>query len=268
MNAGLSRDLGAPLHHQVATVLRSAITSGRYATGSDLPGESALTGMFGVSRATVRRALSTLESERIIDRRQGRATRVIWDPAEVVSTSISTHLRRIERQAQRTDVRVRGIEEVAAPADVAAGLGLAPGARVVRIVRTRTQNGVPMRHMTTYAEVSLGQRIAGADLANVTVIEALRRAGREVRRAEDEVGATLADPVLAEALAVPIGAALLDLARVMFDADGGPVAYQRTVIPPERHKLRLVVEADDEASIGPVADLTVVAPAPTARETP
>ncbi|MBR5094538.1 MAG: GntR family transcriptional regulator [Oscillospiraceae bacterium] len=59
----------------VAEALRSEIAEGRYPR--TLPPEQALCARFQVSRQTVRQALSLLESERLIDRRQGSGSHVI-----------------------------------------------------------------------------------------------------------------------------------------------------------------------------------------------
>lgn len=54
------------------------------------------------------------------------------------------------------------------------------------------------------------------------VVDSLGRAGRPVHRADDEVGATLADPVVADAPKVRIGDPLLEMTRTMFDRSGKP----------------------------------------------
>lgn len=56
---------------EIATGIRSAITSGEWAEGARLPGELALAARYGVGRVTVRRALAFLESEGVVARRGG-----------------------------------------------------------------------------------------------------------------------------------------------------------------------------------------------------
>ncbi|HEU5029257.1 MAG TPA: winged helix-turn-helix domain-containing protein [Spirillospora sp.] len=60
---------GAYAH--IANALRQRITDGIYAPGDQLPGEAALCAEFGVARNTVRRALSTLETDGLITARPG-----------------------------------------------------------------------------------------------------------------------------------------------------------------------------------------------------
>ena len=84
-----SRDDGAvnrrgklvALHHQVFLTIRNEVVSGRYhGDGSPqaLPGEHELASRFRVSRATVRRALASLESDGLVVRRRGAGGRMSW----------------------------------------------------------------------------------------------------------------------------------------------------------------------------------------------
>jgi DNA-binding FadR family transcriptional regulator len=59
--------------------LRQAILEGRYAPGEKLPAERNFASAFGASRATIRTALSRLETERLVTRRLGAGTFVNTD---------------------------------------------------------------------------------------------------------------------------------------------------------------------------------------------
>ena len=63
-----------PLHAQLKNLFQRQIMAGDWAAGAPMPSESALCGMYGVSRITVRRALSDLEAEGLIRRERGRGT--------------------------------------------------------------------------------------------------------------------------------------------------------------------------------------------------
>ena len=64
----------SPKYQLVADTLRADIREGRYP--KTLPTEQALCAQFQVSRQTVRQALSLLETERLIDRKQGSGSHV------------------------------------------------------------------------------------------------------------------------------------------------------------------------------------------------
>ena len=58
----------------ITVQLRQAILEGRYAPGEKLPAERTFASAFGASRATIRTALSRLETERLVTRRLGAGT--------------------------------------------------------------------------------------------------------------------------------------------------------------------------------------------------
>ncbi len=64
----------SPKYQRVADALREGILEGTYQ--KTLPTEQALCAQFQVSRQTVRQALSLLEAERLIDRRQGSGSHI------------------------------------------------------------------------------------------------------------------------------------------------------------------------------------------------
>lgn len=66
-----------PLYLDIAETLMTDVTEGKYEVGQSLPTEEELCRQFGVSRSTVRQALSALQSAGLVQRRQGSGTKVI-----------------------------------------------------------------------------------------------------------------------------------------------------------------------------------------------
>ncbi|MFJ4205768.1 GntR family transcriptional regulator [Streptomyces sviceus] len=81
------------LYQQVAAAIREAILSGEFAPDSPLPSEAQLITRYGVSRPTVRNAISALRAEGLIDVRHGKGS--------FVRSSGQPHLT-IERRVTRT----------------------------------------------------------------------------------------------------------------------------------------------------------------------
>lgn len=74
----LRRSSEAPLHMQLAQIIKAKITSGAWENGAPIPTEKELCSEFDVARGTVRQALQTLESEGFLRRQQGRGTFVTF----------------------------------------------------------------------------------------------------------------------------------------------------------------------------------------------
>lgn len=69
------------VNDEIAVLLRDAILDGRFIPGQKLPPERELAAEFGVNRTSIREALKTLESLRLVDVRQGSGA-VVCDPVE------------------------------------------------------------------------------------------------------------------------------------------------------------------------------------------
>lgn len=91
----------ATKYQTIADELRFQIHSGKYASSAALPTEYAICQEYGVSRQTVRQALSLLVKEGLIQRRQGSGSRILRQPAAepsqpatvaVVTTYISDYI--------------------------------------------------------------------------------------------------------------------------------------------------------------------------------
>ncbi len=84
-----SRVSGPPLPDLVADILRAAIADGRLVSGQHLPAEPQLAEQLGVSRATLRQALTLLTKEGLLVRQHGRGTFVSALPRGVLRGNLT-----------------------------------------------------------------------------------------------------------------------------------------------------------------------------------
>ncbi|MDX3906395.1 MAG: GntR family transcriptional regulator [Pigmentiphaga sp.] len=238
----LSRTLGTPLHHQISAVIKDGIATGRYQPGQRLPTEDALCRLFSVSRITVRRAMQGLEEQGLIDRRQGDGT-FVAQSASVVSlqTPLAGYMKQVAESRALSQPRLESFEEAEPPPYVRSALSLAAGERVMKLVRLRVRGNLPILHSTAWLPLDVGTRFEPADISRYALSELMARAGFPYSRIEATAAASLADPLIARSLQVPIGAALVDVHRVAFDKHERPVEYQNVLGPPDRYQMRVTI---------------------------
>jgi len=244
---GLTRKAGASLHHQLFSILHSGIASGRYAVGSLLPSEDVLAETYNVSRATVRRAMQTLEAKGMVDRRAGVGTRVFGSNATPEIQAAVVGL--VGTISNADDFVLLSSDVEAASALVAAQLEVEEGAPLLRIRRIRRVSGVPFRLTEHYLPEPIGRQITPAMLEGKLVVELLGDLGIAPQLSENIIGAILADAIDAELLDVEVGSPLLDLTRIVRARSGEAVLLQHTITPPSREKLRIVTESDETGVI-------------------
>lgn len=238
------RELGAPLHHQIYLVLADGISTGRYGVGEALPTEEQLTRMFSVSRITVRRAIESLHDAGLIERGAGRRTVVSAQLGRPMRMLMNSVIENIVAYGTETDAKVIEFGYVEARGVVRDRLWQATEKPVQRVVRVRSHEGAPIMHLTTYVPAALGETFTAEDLGRVSLFRLLARAGAHLARGEQIVSATLADPTVASRLGIKVGAALIDMRRLMFDQQGRAVEYIEMLAIPDRLKLRMELGPD------------------------
>ncbi len=218
------RELATPRYHQVYVSLRAWVRDGTYPPGAQIPTEPELCEIFGVSRITVRKAIEDLAREGWLVRQQGRGTFVQLSSArQAASLDLNEVRGHVADLAAATEVRGLVVMDIEPDEETRAALDLPAEARVQRAAHVRVMRGVPLGLITTYVPLDIAARVDVKDMAKRPMFELLGRAGVEIGEAEQLIGATLAGVEAARALGVEVGAPLLRLTRVVFDASSRPV---------------------------------------------
>ncbi len=229
-------NLGTSRHRTVSLVLSDGIATGRYRLGESLPGEEALAKMFQVSRVTIRRALADLDAAGLIERKHGLGTFVKKKPDPREASPMNRLVNQIA-EAGKLDVEVIEFEYCVPPEAVCDLLKLKASHEVQRVIRVRRNKRRPIMHLTTYVPAAIGRSYSRKDLGRVPLYQLLARAGKVYRRAQEAVGACLADPMVGPLLKVEVGAPLLFIQRVLSTADDEPVEYLEVRASPDAYSL-------------------------------
>ena len=245
MNTGMP----LPKYHQVYLVLREQLCEGRFDAG--LPGELALMDQFGVARVTVRRALSQLSQEGLIQRVPGRGTRPVQkaqslnlqggnsDGPSGQTARLTGLLENLVTMGLRTTVKVLSVHALKAPEEVAKALRLPPGELVQKAERVRSTAEGPLSHLTTWVPQSIAGGFGKRELAQKPILVLLEESGVRVGRAEQTISAKLADVSMAQHLDVAVGSALLAVRRLIYDMDEKPVQWLHGLYRPDRYEYQM-----------------------------
>jgi len=113
-----------PKYAQIITALQERIDSGEYPPGSLMPSEHQLSAEFGTARPTVVRALRVLRQEGWIDTQQGKGSFVRGRPALAAAGGERRGRAELDRDEAREAGELISVGTAAAPARVAALLGV------------------------------------------------------------------------------------------------------------------------------------------------
>lgn len=236
----LDRQGAVPLYHQIYLSLRDEILSGQRPYGSVLPTEQELSDHYSVSRITARRVLNDLADQHYVERRRRLGTRVIFkSPAKPIEANIDQAVDSLMALGEGTTVNVISVEHRAATDIIANALQIEEGADVIRAVRVRCLEGIPIGYIVSYVRAELADVISEKTLPRAPLLKLLDEAGLHAERAEQTIGAMLADPSLVEALNVEPLSAILRITRTVYDRNNRPFLRTYAHYRSDRFHVRL-----------------------------
>lgn len=236
-----------PLYQQIEAALRQRIRSGQYAAGGRFPTDQKLCSEFKVSRATVRLALDALHREGLIVRYAGRGTFVndVRDRLQTLRFEGSMEGIVAHGDSVGTDNLV--VERVAGPATPleATELGLHAGQSVVRVTALRQRGHDRLAHVVITLPEAIGARLdirEGEKFASVASM-LVERLGIELVEIRQIVSAALANPGIAAALGILVGAPTLGIRRTYFGAGGAPIELAVITYPADRYQYEVTIRS-------------------------
>lgn len=234
------------LHGQMASDLRTLITSGELKPGSPLPSEAQLGEQYGVSRPTVRRALQTLEQEGLVSAHAGRG-RVVRDRRAMVyrpqqefeprrSSTTDRFMTALSEEGRQPSQSIEVAVENAGRM-IAHRLGVPEGTPVVARKRVRFIDSEPFNINDTYHTLELAGGTAVMNPEDIpegssSVIEEL--IGPEVR-AVDEIYVRMPTPEETRRLKLSTGTPVAVHYCTGYTQDERVVRVEYFVIPGDRH---------------------------------
>jgi GntR family transcriptional regulator len=206
----------------------------RTPAGSRLISEPELAKQLGVSRATLREAMRTFETQGLIRRRQGSGTFVVgkvpvMDAGLEVLESLETMARRMNLVITVSDLN---IEQIDAGEEHALGLGVLVGTCLTRIRRVMRADTRPVAYLvdTLPEEVLRLQDLPEG--FNGSVLDFLLGRGADLRISRAAISATNATAEVAKALEIQRGDVLLRFISQLYTADGRLVDYSASYFIP------------------------------------
>lgn len=239
-----------PLYYRVYAVLRERIVRGYYSSDTPIPSEAELAESFSVSRITIRKAMEMLTKERLVTRTRGRGTFVSDRSREnrlnrAVVSNINGLFRYLNTVGESTRLKVISLDKGEAPPRICSSMNISPQAELVRSVRVRALDGRPYSLSIAYLLPEVGGSLKREDLATTNMIDLVQQSGAVVEKVEQTLTATLADDYAAKHLKIPVGAPLMLVTRLFFDAQGKAFYAAEIYYCADRYEYRVSLTRED-----------------------
>jgi GntR family transcriptional regulator len=213
-------------YQEIADALRSRVAT--FGAGTLLPSEAELSGEFGVSRVTIRRALEILREAGLVESRQGFGWYVAAEPLRQHLGELATIEGQLAESGIRAERRVLEFAFEVAPERVASVLGTD---QVLRVKRLNLADGEPFAVVTVWCPAERAHHISRRTVEERPFYELL---GIALRGATQTIGADAATADDAALLHVPPLSPVLRCRRITTDTAGHPVLMSEHVFPAHR----------------------------------
>ena len=251
-DAALSADTGVPLYIQIRNLLKEQLRLGEWQADEPMPTEDQLVTHFGVSRTTVRQAMTDLAREGLVVRKAGRGT-FARQPLLVLRMQQWHSLGvDIKRRGFRSTKLTLCVEKLDAGAEIAHRASEFAERDVLHIQQVRYADGVPIVVFDHYFPFELCGFLAEMPLddPDFSIQQALAEHGIELARAKGELSATVAMELEAKYLELEPGAPLVEIATKSYGADERVVEYSKAIICTDRYPLALYSDWSVEVNGG------------------
>jgi len=234
----LSLETDIPLYYQLVNIIKRNITAGTLKPGDVLPSESEMCKSFDISRSTVRQAVSMLEDEGLVVRKQGRGTYVAQPKVHRKTQNLYSFTSEISSLGQRPSSRLVEYEVMEPTPDIVKMLELDdPTTPVYKFSRIRYMDDEALILETSFYPQYLYPELTRPMVEKNSFYALLVQRGIIPTEAVDSYEAVVLNRREAEILGCRPGSSAFAVQRVTRMADGKPCEFTQSLIRGDRVKL-------------------------------
>jgi GntR family transcriptional regulator len=234
-----------PRYSEIEDILRGEIQAGVHKLGTRLPTEHELCERFGVSRFTVRQALSRLREAGILDARPGIGTIVVSPADRVTFVHTLSSMEELLQYPAETYRRHIAVENIEASAEQAVMLRCDPGQDWVQLkaMRVARPSDAPISAVDAYVLPRFADVLDLPNPAGTSVVRQIEQVhGHRAAHAQVEIFVSRIAPQLAEPLTTQEGDPALIIIRRFRGEDGVIFLVTYSVHPENRFSLNIEFE--------------------------
>ena len=205
--------------------LKHQIETGVVEVGQRLPSERVMAEQFGVSRMTLRQAVTSLVEEGILTRYVGSGTFVASDRVREKMRGTTSFTEIIQNLGKTPSSKVLSYQKTKANEVECDKLQLKKGAQIIRMERIRYADELPICYEVASIPYRLIEDFAKNDIAN-HFYDTLANAGKKIGRSEQIISAKIVNKEIANFLSIKQSSAILALTQISYFANSDETPFE------------------------------------------
>lgn len=230
------------LTEQTKAYIKQRIRDGDF-EGDRIPSETELAQELGVSRTTIRDALSRLENEGVVYRKQGSGT-YVNPPGLQIKTRLEeiwSYEAVLEAHGYTPSTRILDLSVDPAGPDAARDLNIDPADNLVSVRKLFLENAEPVILVINQVPAALLTGDYEPDDWHIPIYQFLWQHGKQrLSYYLSEIVPAVASPSLADALNIEQGTPLISFAEIGYNEDNQPILKAFSYLRDDLLRLRLI----------------------------
>lgn len=240
----IDKDTPVPLYYQIKQLILTAINEGQFKGGDMLPTELEFCEQCGVSRPTIRQALSELVAEGYLYRLKGKGTFVAMPKIDArFLNKLQSFNQEMQQKGLQPSTKVLSLELVNGRSPINEKLLVAPTQKLIYLERVRFADGEPIVYLETYLPYSPYKELLQEDFVNNSLYSLLEdHYSIHVTRVLREIEAVNATQREAGLLEISKNKALCLVKTVAYTDRGMPVEFSVARYRGDRNKFSVELQ--------------------------
>ncbi len=225
----MSDNLNKPLYTRIQEYIAELILSGKLKPESKIQSEREFSEDLGVSRMTVRKALTELVNEGLLERKHGSGTYVSKPKITYESMELVNYVQAMQKRNIATATQLLEFSEMVASRRLSEILEIEIGAPIYHVVLLRFANRVPVILERGFFPLLYYPKMEEWDLEKTSIIDLITSLySIKLGKISQSVEAVAATDQLAQQLRIEEGDPLLMLSRTIFSRDAEkPIVFSQ-----------------------------------------
>lgn len=240
----IKKDCATPIYMQIVEYLRENIASGAWKEATKIPSEIELMDTLGVSRGSIKKAISKLVDEGALEQIQGKGTYVkSQDISFPLTEGLISFSESLNEQGLSFETEIINCEIRKADDELSSHLDLPLGSSCLHLERVRSVDGEPIMYIENNINSELAPGIENADFVNEGLFSIVERlSGHQVEYSKTSFVAKLADQDHADALDISTASPVLQQLQTVYLDNDCAIEYAKVWLKSSRFHLGTVFQ--------------------------